>query len=268
MSDEIKIKVLKDDNAVNLDMALDMFLTIKENNEKGKRTVFIVPVGPMGQYPILAEMINKFRISLKNVWFFNMDEYLISRDKRISPDNFLSFCKRMNDEFYSKVDESLVMPKEQRLFPTPGKEKEYDELLEKLGGADVCYGGLGINGHIAFNEAAEEDDPITCEEFAELGTRVLPISRETIAINGAAYLNGDIKSMPKWCITIGMKQILASKRVYLSMGAYWHPGILKRVLNEKPQPQIPATLLKNHNDVTFCFPEKTEKGMQINYEIF
>lgn len=267
-NNEIKLRVLRDDNEVNLDMALDMLMTIIANNKEGKKTVFIVPVGPVGQYPILATLVNKFQVSLKNVWFFNMDEYLVSQDKSISSENFLSFHKRMNDEFYSRVDKNLIMPAEQRLFPTPGKEKEYDELLERLGGADVCYGGLGINGHIAFNEAAEENDPITCEEFAELGTRVLPVSRETIAINGAAYLIGDIKSMPRWCITVGMKQILASKRVYLSLGAYWQPGILKRVLNEKPQPQIPATLLKNHNDVTFCLTEKIEKCMNSNYEIF
>ena len=105
---------------------------------------------------------------------------------------------------------------------------------------------MGINGHIAFNEAAEPGDTISAEEFSNLGSRILPISRETIAINGAAYLKGDIAAMPKWCITIGMKQILAAKRIYLSLGAPWHPGILKRILNEKPQPQIPATLLQNH----------------------
>ena len=249
---EIKLRVLNSDDEVNLDMALDMLKEIVTNNEKGKKTVFIVPVGPTKQYPILAAMVNKFDISLKNVWFFNMDEYLVSQDECVSETDPLSFHKRMNDEFYSKVDSDLIMPDGQRLFPEPGKEKEYDELIEELGGADVCYGGLGINGHIAFNEAAEASDNITCEEFAQLGTRVLPISRETIAINGAAYLHGDLNAMPKWCITIGMRQILNSKRIYLSMGAHWHPGIVRTVLKESPQPQIPATILKRHKDVLFC----------------
>ena len=256
---KIKLRVLENDDADNLDMALDMLAEIMKNNERGKQTVFIVPVGPVKQYPILAAMVNKLKVSLKNVWFFNMDEYLISPTEAISPEHFLSFKKRMNDEFYVRVDEALIMPKEQRLFPIPGREKEYDELLKSLGGADVCYGGLGINGHIAFNEAAEKDDPITCEEFANLGTRVLPISRETIAINGAAYIHGDIMAMPKWCITIGMKQIIASKRIYLSMGAAWHPGILKHVLNDKPQPQIPATILQKHDNVLFCINKSIAK---------
>lgn len=257
----IELKVMKSDFDVNLDMALDMVDVIIKNNAAGKRTVFIVPVGPTKQYPILTSIVNKFRISLKNVWFFNMDEYLVSPDKAIDPTHFLSFHKRMNDEFYSLVDEELIMPETQRLFPVPGKEKEYDELLASLGGADVCYGGIGINGHIAFNEAAEADDPITVEEFAQKGSRVLPITRETIAINGATYLRGDIAAMPKWCITIGMKQILASKRIYLSLGAAWHPGILKRILTEEPQPQIPATILQKHGNVLFCTNEEIVKDL-------
>ena len=257
----IELKVLKTDADVNLDMALDMLGVINENNNAGKKTVFIVPVGPTKQYPILAAMVNKLNISLKNVWFFNMDEYLTSPDTAISQQHFLSFHKRMNDEFYSLVREDLIMPAAQRLFPVPGKEKEYDALLESLGGADVCYGGVGINGHIAFNEATEQDDPTTAEEFAARGTRVLPITRETIAINGAAYMRGDIAAMPKWCITIGMKQILMSKRVYLSLGAAWHSGILKRILTEEPTPHIPATLLQKHGNVMFCTNEEITNGI-------
>lgn len=263
-NDKIKLRVLNNDDEVNLDMALDMLEHIMENNKNGKKTVFIVPVGPTKQYPILAAMVNKLNVSLKNVWFFNMDEYLISPTEAISKDHFLSFHKRMNDEFYSKVREDLAMPPEQRLFPEPGKEKEYDELYSTLGGADVCYGGLGINGHVAFNEAVEKDSIVTAEMFSELGTRVLPITRETIAINGAAYLNGDLEAMPKWCITIGMKQILSAKKIYLSMGTTWHPGILKHVLNEEPHPQIPATLLKNHDDVLFCINKSIEEQISRN----
>lgn len=260
-SEKIKLVVLEDDAAVNLDMALDMLDVIIKNNVDGRRTVFIVPVGPVAQYPILAAMVNKLNVSLRDVWFFNMDEYMITPTEAISPTHFLSFHKRMNDEFYSRVREDLIMPESQRLFPAPGKESEYDALLESLGGADVCYGGLGINGHVAFNEAAEADDPITCEEFAALGSRVLPITRETKAINGAAYLNGDIESMPKWCITIGMKQIMSAKRIYLQTGAAWHPGVIRRVLGEKPQPQIPATLLQMHGNAAIYTSERIAKQL-------
>ena len=58
----------------------------------------------------------------------------------------------------------------------------------------MCLGGLGINGHVAFNEPAEKDDPISVEDFASLPTRVLPISRETKTINAYGYQRGDFQN--------------------------------------------------------------------------
>ena len=68
---------------------------------------------------------------------------------------------------------------------------------------DVCFGGIGINGHLAFNEAQDE---LTAEEFAQLPTRVLTISRETRTSNAIGDLNGAIDAMPRKCVTIGIKQ--------------------------------------------------------------
>ena len=210
----VSCRVVEKEWDVYFDMALTMFEEIVKNNQAGKPSVFIVPVGPTDQYPILAKLINSQRVSLKNVHFFNMDEYLVSPTQWISEDDPMSFHGRMKREFYDRVDESLVMPESQRHFPEPGHEKEYDELIAGLGGVDMCFGGLGINGHVAFNEAAEADDPITADAYADLETRVLPISRETRAVNAFGYQRGDLAGMPEWCITVGMKQILSSEKVY------------------------------------------------------
>jgi len=155
----VSCRVVEKEWDVYFDMALTMFEEIVKNNQTGKPSVFIVPVGPTDQYPILAKLINSQRVSLKNVHFFNMDEYLVSPTQWISEDDPMSFHGRMKREFYDRVDESLVMPESQRHFPEPGHEKDYDELIAGLGGVDMCFGGLGINGHVAFNEAAEADDP-------------------------------------------------------------------------------------------------------------
>ncbi len=256
----ITVKTVAKEWDVYFDMALAMLKVITDNNAQGKRTVMIVPVGPTDQYPILAKLVNQLGVSLKNVWFFNMDEYMVSPTEELSREHGMSFHKRMNDEFYSKVDKNLVMPENQRLFPEAGKEREYDALIADMGGADACFGGLGINGHIAFNEAAEEDDPITAEEFANLSTRVLPITRETRTINAYGYQRGDLRGMPEYCITIGMKQIMEAKTVYLALNREWQHGIAKRVLTEKPQAQIPATLLQKHGNVTFVATESIANG--------
>ena len=257
----IKIKTVAKEWDVYFDMALVMLDEIMKNNAKGKRTVMIVPVGPTDQYPILARLVNMLHVSLKNVWFFNMDEYMMSPTEMIDSSHSMSFRKRMNDSFYSLVNEDLVMPESQRLFPMVGEEEKFDALIEELGGVDLCLGGLGINGHLAFNEPAEEGDPITAEEFAALPTRALPISRETKTINAYGYQRGDLRGMPEWCITVGMKQILGAKRIYIALNRDWQHGIFKHVLFDKPCPQIPASLLQGHNDVLFCGYEGVLNGL-------
>ena len=257
----VSFKTVPTEWDVYFDMALVMLDEIMKNNKAGKRTVMIVPVGPTAQYPILARLVNQLRVSLKDVWFFNMDEYLIDEKTAIDPEDKMSFHKRMNDEFYSRVDKELVMPKSQRLFPEPGKEKEYDELMEKLGGVDLCLGGLGINGHVAFNEPPEEGQSFTVDEFAELGTRVLPISRETMTINAYGYQRGDLRGMPQWCITVGMKQIISARRIYIALNRDWQHGIVKHALFDEITPAIPTSLLRKNDNLTFCSYESVALGL-------
>lgn len=259
--ENIRFKVVGTEWDVYFDMALVMLDEIMKNNAAEKKTVMIVPVGPTAQYPILAKLVNQLKVSLKDVYFFNMDEYLTAPDKPVNYSDPISFHYRMENEFYSLVDKELVMPEDHRFFPEPGKEAEYDRRIEELGGVDLCLGGLGINGHIAFNEPPEADDPITAEEFAALGTRVLPITRETKTINAYGYQRGDLRGMPEWCITVGMKQILAAKRVYIALNRPWQHGIVKHVLYDKVQSQIPASLLQTHKDVVFCTYGDVAEGL-------
>lgn len=246
---------------VYFETALVMLSQIMKNRSVGKPTVMIIPVGPTDQYPILARLVNELSLPLQDVHLFNMDEYLTDPNHVISKDHVMSFHRRMDVEFYSLVRPELAVPENQRHFPKPGHELEYDALLDSLGGADLCVGGLGINGHIAFNEPPEPNDPITADIFASLGTRVLPISRETRTINAYGYQRGDLLGMPEWCITIGMKQILASRSIFIALNREWQHGILRHVLFDQVQPQIPATLLQTHPDVHYCATERIAQGL-------
>ena len=248
----IHCKRLATEYDVYFDMALSMLEEIIAHNEKGEKTVMIVPVGPTNQYPILADMVNRLNVSLKNVHFFNMDEYMVSETETVGREDPLSFYGRMKREFYDLVKPELVMPEEQRHFPEPGKEAEYDRMIEDLGGVDMCFGGLGINGHLAFNEPPEADQPMTADAFAALGTRVLPISRETKTINAFGYNKGDLRGMPQWCVTIGMKQILASRKVYIALNRVWQNGPFKHALLGEQTASIPASLLQRCDNVTYC----------------
>ena len=80
---KIPVKCLGDSGEVFYELALEMVNQIDENNKKGEKTVFICPVGPVGQYPIFVRLVNERKLSLKNCYFINMDEYL-DDDKNIS----------------------------------------------------------------------------------------------------------------------------------------------------------------------------------------
>lgn len=248
----IRCKTVATEHDVYFDMALSMLEEIIAHNVKGEKTVMIVPVGPTDQYPMLADLVNRLNVSLKNVHFFNMDEYMLSPTETVGRENPLSFYGRMKREFYDLVRPELVMPESQRHFPAPGQEAAYDQLIEDLGGVDACFGGLGINGHVAFNEPPESDQPMTADEFAELGTRVLPISRETKTINAYGYNRGDLHGMPQWCVTIGMKQILSAKKVYIALNRPWQNGPFKHALLDEQTASVPASLLQRCENVTYC----------------
>ena len=257
----VRCKVVDAEWDVYFDMAMTMLEEIIAHNEKGEKTVMIVPVGPTNQYPILADMVNRLNVSLKNVHFFNMDEYMWDPTTVIAKDDPMSFYGRMKREFYDRVKPELVMPESQRHFPEPGKEAEYDKMIEDLGGVDLCLGGLGINGHVAFNEALEADDPMSADEFAALGTRVLPITRETRTINAYGYQRGDLLGMPQWCITIGMRQIIAARKIYIALNRPWQNGPFKHALLDQEQGQLPASLLRRNPNVTYCMMAEVATGV-------
>ena len=137
-------------------------------------------------------------------------------------------------------------------YKTIRHEEEYDRLIEELGGVDACFGGLGINGHVAFNEPPEADAMLSADDFADLGTRVLPISRETKTINAYGYNRGDLQGMPQWCVTIGMKQILSAKKIYIALNRPWQNGPFKHALLDEQTAALPASLLQRCEDVTYC----------------
>jgi len=256
-------KTVEKEADVYFDMALAMLEEIMTHNAKGEKTVMIVPVGPTDQYPILAQLVNRLNVSLKNVHFFNMDEYMLSETEAVGPDDPLSFYGRMKREFYDRVRQDLVMPECQRHFPAPGKEAEFDRLIESLGGVDACFGGLGINGHVAFNEPPEPDAPMTADAFAALGTRVLPISRETKTINAYGYNRGDLQGMPQWCVTVGMKQILSARKAYIALNRPWQHGPLRHALLDPETASLPASLLRRCPQVTYCGYRDVMTGITI-----
>jgi len=242
-----KIPILKlgDSGEVYYELAMEMLSCIARNNADGRPTVFICPVGPVGQYPIFIRLVNQQKISLKNCWFINMDEYLTDSREYIPMKSSLSFRGFMEREVYSRLSPELAMPENQRIFPNPACPEEIARTIEKLGGVDIAFGGIGINGHLAFNEP---EPALTAEAFSALPTRVLEISPETRTANAIGDLGGALDAMPRYCITIGMAQILGARRVRLGVFRDWHRSVVRRAAYGEVSSSFAASLLQNHPD--------------------
>lgn len=249
---KLPVIVMEDNAAVFQSMAEEMTEEIKKNNAAGKKTVFICPVGPVGQYPYFVEMVNKEKISLKNVWFINMDEYLDDDKKWVPETHPLSFRGFMNRTVYSKIAPELVMPEEQRVFPDPENVEYIPQLIEKLGGVDICFGGIGINGHVAFNEA---DASLSNEEFLAQKTRVLDITKETRTANAIGDFNGALEDMPKYCVTIGIYEIAHARKIRLGCFRNWHRAVVRRTAYGEATSDFPVSLLTNHQDINLKVTE-------------
>ncbi len=250
----VALSVLTDMGSIARHMAEAMLREIENARENGRAPTLIVPVGPVDQYPILAETVNRERISLRDVVLINMDEYLTDDDAWLPVDHPLSFSGYMNRRFYDLLDPELAPPPENRILPDPRDPRAVQRLIDERGGVDACFGGIGINGHIAFNEPPEPDETVSNDEFAERPTRVLSLSRETKTINSVT-VGGDIAVVPGRCVTVGMKEILAARVLRFYCNRPWQSGVVRRVLHGPVTAACPASFLRTHDDASVTIAE-------------
>ncbi len=233
--------------SIGRDLAEALRAEIVATKREKRGATFIVPVGPVEQYPILARMLNEERISCRNALFIGMDEYLTDADEWLPENHPLSFRAYLNHKFYDLLDPALAPPPEQRVFPDPRDVAAVPLLIAARGGVDACFGGIGITGHIAFNEPPETAEAMSLDAFAALPTRVLSLTRETRTINSVT-VGGDIMIIPRRAITVGMKEILGARRLRLYCNRPWQSGVARRVLHGPITPACPASLMRRHPD--------------------
>ncbi len=244
----IKLSVCDTEHDLYWRMAIEVLETIQKNNENDEDTIMVIPYGPLGPYSRLVYLVNKYRISLKRCTFINMDEYLTDDMKYLDKSDPLSFRGGMDRIFYSQIDDELNVLPENRHFPIPGEEGKVAELIAKAGKLDMAWGGVGINGHFAFNEPPEDGENCTNEEFLNRATRVLKISRETKTINSFMNCGGDLNGIPDYCITVGMKEMFSARKVRMCMPRDWNAGALRKVLHGGETAKVPCSLFNSHPD--------------------
>src|SRR4030095_1782728 len=145
------------------------------------------------------------------------------------------------------LDRALAPPTENQIFPDPSNLSAIQQLIEQRGGVDVCFGGIGINGHLAFNEPPEPHETMTVEQFAALPSRTLDLTRETRTINSVT-VGGELAVIPRRAVTVGMKEILASRRLRFYCNRLWQSGVIRRALHGPLTAECPASFLRTHKD--------------------
>lgn len=225
------------------DMLLDEYRAARA---AGRRQVlFIVPVGPVGQYDLLAARCIAERIALTDLTLIGMDEYLTPSGDWIDEADPRSFRGHLRRHLLDLIGPALAP---HVVFPHPARLGDIGAMITDGGGVDVTFGGVGIAGHVAFNEPPEPGEPLDVDAFAALPTRVVRLARETRTINAVTVARGAIDLVPERAVTVGMREILGARRLRLFLNRPWQSGILRKLLHGPVTPAVPASYAQRHAD--------------------
>jgi glucosamine-6-phosphate deaminase len=263
---KVALEVLPDLDSLYMHFARSIANEIQTHNEAGEATRLILPVGPVGQYPLLVQICNQEGISWQNVHTFNMDDYLDWQGQPLSLEHPLSFEGFMRQEVFVKLDPELSIPEDQIHFPNPRNLDRISAEIAAVGGIDTCYGGIGIHGHVAFNEPPiSRWYKLTADQFRQSVTRIVPLAPETVVMNSIRATGGNPAALPPMAVTLGMRDILAARRIRLyCQGGAWQRTILRIALLGEEDVDYPITLLQNHPDYGIITDRNTAQAPKLS----
>ena len=261
-----RLVVVPEPQDVYASFAREIADEIKQAHRERRELKLIFPIGPVAHYPLLAAICNSERISFQGVFISLMDEYLDWQGRPLPTSHSLSF-KSSFEQFLSLLDVELRPSEAQWVVPDPFDIDRIERFFNELGGIDVTYGGVGVNGHIAFNEPPiSKYGAISIEEFTNSKTRVVSLTPETFVINALRSAGGDLSDFPTLAVTIGMELILSSKKVrlYCDGGVRQNEAIYQFVKGPLSV-SYPITLLQSHPDTILLADElSASKALNVN----
>jgi glucosamine-6-phosphate deaminase len=250
---EFKIQVIND-GEFPFRLVMDIYLRIVRAREEGRRLVLILPQ-PETLYRRVAHLLNERNVNCAHLYTFNMDEYA-DLDGNIAPETWpRSFLYNMKRNFYGKLHPHLRPPEQQIQGPTNANFEDYGKMIDDLGGADVCYGGIGWSGHIAYIEPGSKAYAAeNLEEWKKLGPRIVELTPFSILQNCLAAefgQSGDWSLVPPQGATIGPAQIVGAKlrsswngfRVARSTVS-WQRFTVRLAAHGPVTPLVPASILQ------------------------
>lgn len=257
----LTVNILPDTDQLYDAVADVMIQTIQRN--AGEKTTMILPVGPVGQYPLFARKVREKDIDCRNLVTFNMDEFLDRNGRTIPESHPMSFKTVMMEQFFNLIPAQLRMPIDRMYFPRHDNPDQIDRALDEHApdGVDLCIAGVGPEGHFAFNE-----DPnfrhveVTEDEFLADRTRLVLVNTSTVDMDALVASSGDRAAVPPFAVTLGPHDILRAKRMHVVFFAgTFQRNALRETLFRKPTMHFPGSLLKlrKNNDESLTDQEIT-----------
>ena len=196
---------------------------------------------PIGTYAQLVKRYQKGDLDFSDVTTVNLDEY-----KGLTKENDQSYYYFMNHHLFSKVN---IDPA--RTFLPDGTEadsekacRDYNKIIDDVGGVDIQLLGLGHNGHIGFNEPGEE--------FVAK-THCVDLTETTIKANQRFFAS--IDDVPKQAYTMGIQTIMQAKKILIVVSGEDKAAIVKEAFFGKITPKVQASVLQLHRDVILVADE-------------
>ena len=196
---------------------------------------------PIGTYRQLVDWFKKGDLDFREVHTVNLDEY-----KGLGGDNKESYRFFMNSNLFDQVNIDKQNTNVPNGLATDAEAEcdRYNKLIRQLGGIDLQLLGIGHNGHIGFNEP---------EEAFEKETHLVTLTESTIEAN--ARLFDKQEEVPRYAFTMGIKSIMQAKKILIIASGEDKAQIMRDAFFGPVTPQIPASILQIHNDLTIVADE-------------
>ncbi len=232
------MRILMHDNYLQLSKWTAHYIAkrINEFNPTPEKPFVLgLPTGasPIGTYTELIELVKEEKVSFQNVITFNMDEYV-----NIPEDHPESYHYFMDKHLFNHID----IPRENINVlngNAPDLEKEcadYEAKIASLGGIKLFLGGIGADGHIAFNEPGSS---LTSK------TRVKTLTYDTIIAN-SRFFGNDLTKVPKTALTVGVNTVMQSEEVVIIISGYSKARALQKVVEEGINHMWTVSILQLH----------------------
>ncbi len=225
---------------------------------KKKPFILGLPTGssPLGMYKALIELNQKGVVSFKHVVTFNMDEYVGLPEEH--PESYHSF---MYNNFFNHID---ICQNNIHILNGNAEDLEaecmnYEKQIEKYGGIDLFLGGIGPDGHIAFNEPGSS---------LSSRTRVKTLTTDTIIANSRFFEN-DINKVPKTALTVGVGTVMGAKEVLILCNGHNKARALQQAIEGSVSQMWTITALQMHpHGIIVCDEAATDEIKVSTYKYF